>query len=105
MHYDDLQIGIKVKIIDFGGDDASRPEHWSSDMDEWQGAIVTIADFDNEYVYIKDDGGEWSWHWFDFELYCDLKPDNPNIIYRKHKSEKIVFNLRTKWALEEKSST
>ena len=89
MRLNDLQIGMKVLTVDFGGDPYNRPEHWaeSGEMDEWQGMVVTIADIDrsDEYVYIEEDGGEWSWYPWDFDPYCNLRFDDPNLSYKDTK--------------------
>jgi len=97
MRFKDLEVGMTVVVIDFGDSDYDRPEHWSPEMDEWQGAVVSIASFDSEYVYIAEDEGAWSWYSDDFNPYCNLKLDNPNILYRNHKRDRAIDKMREEW--------
>ena len=102
MRIGDLEIGMTVTVIDYGGDPYNRPEHWAEtgEMDEWQGAVVTIADIDpsDEYVYLEEDENEWSWYPWDFEPYCNLKYHDPNISYKRHKSNIMMRHLRAELA-------
>jgi hypothetical protein len=101
MRFKDLEVGMLVVIIDFGGSDFDRPEHWSAEMDDWQGHTVTIADFDDEFVYIREDKGAWSWYPDDFDIHCNLKYNNPNISYRRHKSDRRFKKMRSEWELKQ----
>jgi hypothetical protein len=99
MKYDDLHPEMLVKVVDFGAPDYSRPEHWSTDgdMDDWQGAVVTIAENDGDYIYIHEDEGEWSWLPLDFEPHCSLKINNPNVAYKRKKSSDFLTTLSIEW--------
>lgn len=94
MQLEDISLGLKVKVISFDGYN-NRPEHWSEEgeMDEWRGVVVTISDFDSDYVYLEEDGGEWSWSSSDFEPFYNLSDDNPNTLYRKHKMSEQMGRL------------
>jgi hypothetical protein len=100
MRFKDLEVGMPVVVIEHGGD-PDRPEHWSTDMDEWQGAVVTISDFDSDYVYIKEDEGAWSWYPDDFDPYCGLKSDNPNMQYKRRKQDRRMEDMRKEWTLKQ----
>lgn len=95
MRIDDLHPGLQVYIIEWFDE---RPEHWSEegDMDEWQGQVVTISEVyeDSEEIFIEDDEHCWQWHPWDFEPYCNLSQDDPNIRYRLHKHETRMAKLR-----------
>ena len=92
-----------VRVIDFGGDEYERPEHWSpeGDMDDWQGAVVTISEVVDDYVYIHEDEGEWSWYPEDFEIHCSLKPNNPNLAYKRHKNAGFLTQLSAEWKAQQ----
>lgn len=105
MVYNEIIAGIQVVIIDFGGKDSDRPKHWSSEMDEWQGAAVTISDCDGEYVYISEDEGEWSWLPSDFEPYSHLDFNDPNLSYKRRKIDKHFEKIKTKWMTDQKKMT
>ena len=97
MNIREFELGMEVKIICWG----ERPEHWSSEMDHWQGKIVTISNWDNgldndTFVYIEEDGGEWTWQTWDFELYNNLSKNNPNVLYRHHKNAEFFAKMREK---------
>ncbi len=96
MDIDDLEIGMIVKIIVW---EDHRPEHWSGDMDEWQGAVVTISDYEHksEYVFIEEDEGEWQWFPWDFESCHVLSENNPNRLYKSHKEQAFFAKLRAKY--------
>jgi len=97
MNYNEIKCGLQVRIIDFNGVHEERPEHWSTNMDEWQGVLVTIADYDGEYVYIEDDEGKWSWTPEDFENRYSLDHNDPNLVYKRHRSEIFVQRIRAEW--------
>lgn len=90
MNITDLYVGMIVRIIEWSEgnsdeDGYNRPDHWTPEMDVWQGEIVTISgvETENEYVYTENDGGQWSWYPWDFEYHCDLTDHNPNMVYRR----------------------
>ena len=93
MNIDDLSIGDRVRIITWD----YRPDHWCEEgrMDDWRGAVVTIVDLarDIEEVYIDDDDGDWIWYPHDFEPYHQLPNSNPNIVYRRHKHNRMMHDL------------
>lgn len=93
MDIDELHVGQQVRVIIW---ENSRPEHWSEEMDEWQGMIVTVSDLDHpsEYVYIDDDDGQWTWHPWDFEDYHRIPKNNPNMVYRRYKHDEMMRKLR-----------
>ena len=97
MNFDEIKCGMIVRVIDFGGVNEYRPEHWSPDMDEWQGSAVTIADYDGEYVYIEDDESKWSWNAEDFEPYCTLDHNDPNLVYKRHRHDVFMRKVRAEW--------
>jgi len=104
MRFKDMQVDMLAVIIDFGGEDSERPEHWSQEMDDWQGHTVTIASIDSDYVYIEEDEGAWSWTPSDFDPYCNLKFDNPNIQYRRHKQDQRMEEMRKEWNLKQEKA-
>jgi hypothetical protein len=96
MEPDDIYSGMIVRVIVWD----YRPDHWEEEgrMDDWQGAVVTVADFisDVEEVYIEDDEGEWIWYPSDFEIYHTLPQTDPNILYKKVKHQAWIDELRRK---------
>jgi len=97
MNFSEMKCGLQVRVIDFGNIHEDRPEHWSPDMDEWQGVPVTISDCDGDYVYIEDDEGAWSWVPSDFESCCSLDRNNPNLVYKRRRNESFVKRIRAEW--------
>jgi len=91
MDVDEIYPGQIVRIIEW----EYRPEHWSEDMDGWQGEVVTIGKiYDDEEIYIEDDSREWQWYPEDFEPYHMIPADNPNMRYKVHKHEARMRELR-----------
>jgi len=98
----ELEVGMEVRIICWD----HKPEHWSMDMAEWQGEVVTISDCEGDdndtYVYIEEDEGEWTWQTWDFEPYSRLSRNNPNILYLNRKNHKFFNEMREKYKRFEK---
>ena len=103
MLYEDLMIGMTVRIIDYEEYDSNRPEHWAPEMDEWQGAVVTIHHLvaNDSRVFIEEDKQEWQWYPWDFESHETLEYDNPNIIYREVKRDRFIDELRAGWVKQQ----
>lgn len=100
MKISDLYSGMLVRVIDFSGDEYERPDHWCGEggMDDWQGEVVTIREYetDNEYVYIEEDEQEWQWYPWDFDYYCQLSQDNPNKVFKRQLSQRRMNRLKAK---------
>jgi hypothetical protein len=91
MEYEDLYKGMVVRIIEWD----YRPDHWSTDMDEWQGEVVTIDSlYEDGEVYIAEDEHAWQWFAEDFEFYHPIPADNPNRLYTVHKHNKWMEKIR-----------
>lgn len=98
MHYDEMKCGLLVRVINFHSENGERPEHWSPDMDEWRDVPVTISECDGDYVYIEEDEGAWSWYPSDFQSYCSLDHNDPNLVYKRYRKEEFTKQLRAQWA-------
>lgn len=83
-----------------------RPDHWSEDgeMDEWQGATVTIETIHEESgeIYIKEDNSQWMWFSSDFEDHSLLDADNPNIKFLKYKENIELKEQKSKFKTMDK---
>jgi len=107
VNFEDLKVGMEVEIVirDY------RPEHWSEDMDKWQGEVVTIVDFDRslsegyDSVFIEEDEGAWEWASSDFEPYIVLLPSDPNIAYKVYKNDRLFMEMRKKYKVSPKNSS
>lgn len=94
MNIDELYAGLKVRIIWW---DNYRPDHWATDgaMDEWRGALVTIASVyhEGEEIYIEEDEGAWQWFPEDFDPVPVLTPEDPNTLFKKAKHKAKLHRL------------
>lgn len=98
MLFEDLHTNMVVRIINYEEDGNDRPDHWESDMDEWQGAVVTIAYLEkDERVFIDEDEGEWQWYPWDFEFYDNLDFNDPNLTFKRHKKDLIMKEITKRW--------
>lgn len=108
MEFDDLNIGMRVRIIDWMDESYYRPEHWNVDgyMDDWCGEEVTISHtVGYGSVYIEEDDGDWRWQPEDFEDVMLLSADNPNVKFIGRKKEGLLNRLRKKIAPKKTDAT
>ncbi len=102
MEFDDLHIGMRVRIIDWMEIDGHRPDHWQYEgyMDDWCGEEVTISDMvkGTGNIYIEEDDGDWQWYVEDFENLTQLPDDDPNIQFVNHKRNELLSVLRERIA-------
>ena len=98
MNFEDLHVGMQVRIIDFEDDSNERPEHWDSEMDVWQSEVVTINYLEKgERVYLEEDEGEWQWYPWDFISYCDLNFNDPNLVFKRHQKALFMKEINRRW--------
>lgn len=102
MKFDDLHIGMRVRIIDWMEIDGYRPDHWQHEgyMDDWCGEEVTISDMvkGTGNIYIEEDDGDWQWYAEDFEDLMQLPDDDPNIQFVNHRRNKLLSVFRERMA-------
>ncbi len=98
MEFDDLHIGMRVRIIDWMEIDGCRPEHWQYEgyMDDWCGEEVTISEMvkGSGNIYIEEDDGDWQWYGEDFEDLDQLPVDDPNVQFVNHRRNKVLSVFR-----------
>ena len=89
MRYDDVYEGQKVLVWDWREEYDDPPDHWNEVMEDYVGAIVTIAFVDKDgYVKIEEDNGNHLWAPDDFDPYQTLSHDDPNIRFKYHQQQK-----------------
>lgn len=97
MEFDDLHIGMRVRIHDWLENGAFRPDHWQQEgeMDEWCGEEVTISNMSesSSYIHIEEDDEYWQWYPEDFEDAVLLSADNPNVKFVDHRREELYNRL------------
>jgi hypothetical protein len=76
---------VRIRVQEY------RPDYWNDggDMDEYMGAIVTVSKNDGDWVYIEEDGGEWSWGPEDFEEIDEEEETDPNILFKNEKKRNL----------------
>ncbi len=94
MHYNDIDYEMQLVVIDWRETTGQRPEHWAVEMDAWCGMTVTVADLDGDYVYLEEDEGEWSWNPEDFVPVKRLPQENPNVMFKVRKNQRLIEKFR-----------
>ena len=95
MELSDIFPGQRVRVFDWISEEFDPPEHWSTEMEDWIGCIVTIDKIhDDGGIFIKEDHNEWMWDPTDFEFYDNLPRNNPNTRFAKAKKKERMHEVR-----------
>jgi hypothetical protein len=96
VRYDEIYEGQKVLVWDWREEYDNPPDHWNQEMEEFIGAVVTIAHAKNHDIYIEEDEGRFWWSADDFDYYEILPPSDPNLRFRNHQQYERYRKMREK---------
>lgn len=83
MDFNRIRKGMKVRVLNWRTVRDTYPPHWSQEMDNYIGLVLTVAKVQIASFYVKENTFYWTGS--DVEAAYALPADDPSTLFKKRK--------------------